>query len=96
VSVFAIHELLYRAVHDVPFRDALVADPAGTLQTLDLTDDERRALLDRDVGRLYRWGVNTYMMGHLMRYKLFGIERDHYSKSIWAAARAAGQPAGGP
>ncbi len=96
MSIFAIHELLYRAVHDVPFREALVADPAGTLATVDLTDAERNALLTRDVGQLYRWGVNTYMMGHLMRYKLFGIEREQYATSLWAAARAAGQPAGGP
>jgi hypothetical protein len=96
MSVFAINEICYRAVHDPPFREAMLADPVGTLQTLDLTDDERRALLECNIGQLYLWGANTYMLGHLMRYNLFGVTREKYSASIWAAARAAGRPAGGP
>ena len=96
MSVYAINELCYRAVHDPPFREALLADPSGTLVPLDLTADERKALLERNVGQLYLWGANTFLLGHLMRYKLFGVEREQYSQSIWAAARSAGRPAGGP
>ena len=63
---------------------------------LDLTDEERDAFMTQNVGQLYLWGANTFLLGHLMRYKLFGVEREQYSKSIWAAARSVGRPAGGP
>ncbi len=96
MSVYAINELCYRAVHDPPFREALLTDAPGTLALLDLTPDEREALLTRNIGQLYLWGANTFLLGHLMRYKLFGIEREQYSRSIWAAARSAGRSAGGP
>lgn len=96
MSVFTINEICYRAVHEPPFRAAMLADPAAELAKLELTDEERTALLEGDVGQLYLWGANTYMLGHLMRYKLFGLERERYATSMWAAARAAGRPAGGP
>lgn len=96
MSVYTINEICYRAVHDPPFRDAMLADPAGMLATLELTDAEQRALLAGDIGQLYLWGANTYLLGHLMRYKLFGVTRETYAPSIWAAARSAGRPAGGP
>jgi len=88
VSVYTINEVCYRSVHDQPFREALLADPAGTLATLDLTDGEREAFMTQNVGQLYLWGANTFLLGHLMRYKLFGVEREQYSKSIWATARS--------
>lgn len=94
MSLYTIHEIFHRVVHDPPFREAVVADPQGTLAALDLTDAERAALLAGNVGQLYLWGANTYMMGHLMRYKVFGLDRERYSKSIWAAARSAGRPTG--
>ncbi len=96
MSVYTINEICYRAVHDPPFRDAVLADAAASLATLDLTDDERRALLAGDVGQLYLWGANSYLLGHLIRYKFFGVTRESYATSIWAAARAMGLPAGGP
>jgi len=96
VSVFTINEICYRVVHEPAFRAAILADPAAELAKLELTDAERRALLEGNVGQLYLWGANTYMLGHLMRYKVFGLTRERYAPSIWAAARAAGRPAGGP
>ena len=96
MSVFTINEICYRAVHEPGFREALLADPVAELAKLELTDEERKALLDGNVGQLYLWGANTYMLGHLTRYKLFGLDRERYATSIWAAARSAGRPAGGP
>jgi len=96
VSVFTINEICYRVVHEPAFREAMLADPAAELAKLELADEERKALLAGNVGQLYLWGANTYMLGHLTRYKVFGLDRERYSTSIWAAARAAGRPAGGP
>ena len=96
MSVFTINEICYRAVHEPDFRAALLADPATELAKLELTAEERQALLEGNIGQLYLWGANTYMLGHLTRYKLFGLDRERYANSIWAAARAAGRPAGGP
>jgi hypothetical protein len=96
VSTFTINEICYRVVHEPAFRAAILADPAAELAQLELSDDERRALLDGNVGQLYLWGANTYMLGHLTRYGIFGLNRERYANSIWAAARAAGRSAGGP
>ena len=96
VSVFTVHEVCYRAAHDPPFRDAVLADPVYALEPLDLTTVEREALLQGNVGCLYLLGAHTYLLGHLVRYKLFGLDRDRYATSMWAAARSAGHPTGGP
>ncbi len=56
---------------------------------LDLTDEERRAVLAGDVGALYLRGANTYLLFHLLRYKVLGLTLDSYQASLFAAAGTA-------
>ena len=65
MSVYAINKICYRALHDIPFREAVQRDPAGAIADLPLTGEERQALLAGDVARLYEWGVHPFLMGHL-------------------------------
>jgi hypothetical protein len=85
MSVYAINEICYRALHDIPFREALKRDPAAAIAPLRLTDEERTALLAGDVARLYEWGVHPFLMGHLTRHELFGLTVETYSERIRAA-----------
>jgi hypothetical protein len=87
MSTYSINEICYRCVHDRGFRAAMKADPRAAIADLDLTDEERRAVLGGEVGLLYRMGANTYLLGHLMRYELLGITLPLYQERLFAAAK---------
>jgi hypothetical protein len=60
------------------------ADPAKALAPLDLTDEERRALIAGDVGALYRLGVDGFLMGYLARYEVCGLNIEIYNQRMRA------------
>jgi hypothetical protein len=60
------------------------ADPAKALAPLDLTEEERRALVAGDVGALYRMGVNGFLMGYLARYEVCGLNVEVYNQRMRA------------
>ena len=74
MSIFAVNHLCREVLRDHAFRAAMKADPAKALAPLDLTDEERRALVAGDVGALYRMGVNGFLMGYLARYEVCGTQ----------------------
>ena len=59
MSIFAVNYLCREVLRDHAFRAAMKADPAKALAPLDLTDEERRALVAGDVGTLYRMGATA-------------------------------------
>ena len=75
MSIFAVNHLCREVLRDHVFRAAMQSDPAKALAPLDLTDDERRALIEGDVGNLYRMGVNAFLMGYLPRFEVCGLHR---------------------
>ncbi len=85
MSIYQVNKLCYRALHDKPFREALARDPEATLAALPLTNDERRALLAGDVGRLYEWGAHSFLLSHLTRWELFGRTVPIYNERMRAA-----------
>lgn len=87
MSVYTVNHLCRELLRDHAFRAAMKADPAAALAKLDLTDEERRALLAGDVAMLYRMGVNTFLMGYLPRFEVCGLNVPLYSERIRAAAR---------
>jgi hypothetical protein len=89
VGRYAINEVCYRCAHDKPFRAAMQADPEAALADVELTPEERRAILAGDVGALYLWGANTYLLFHLLRYKMVGLTLSSYQESLFAAAGTA-------
>jgi hypothetical protein len=82
MTVYAINKLCRDALHDLAFRDAVKRDPAAAIAPRDLTADERRALLDGDVVRLYQWGCHPFLLAYLTRWDLFGITAADYNKRI--------------
>ena len=71
-------------MRDHAFRAAMKSDPAKALAPLDLTDDERRALIAGDVGTLFRMGVNGFLMGYLARFEVCGLNVPSYNERMRA------------
>jgi hypothetical protein len=85
MSVYAINKLCRDALRDLAFREALKHDPAAAIAPLDLTEDERKALLAGDVARLYEWGCHPFLLAYLTRWDLFGLTTAVYSERIRTA-----------
>jgi hypothetical protein len=84
MSVFAVNYLCRELLRDHAFRAAMKSDPAKALSGLDLTKDERRALLAGDVGMLFRMGVNGFLMGYLARFEVCGLNVQSYNERMRA------------
>ena len=84
MSVFAVNHLCRELLRDHAFRAAMKTDPAKALASLDLTEAERRALLEGDVGTLYRMGVNAFLMGYLARFEVCGLNVGNYNERMRA------------
>ena len=84
MTVFAVNHLCREVLRDHAFRAAMKADPAKALAPLDLTDEERRALIAGDVGALYRLGVDGFLMGYLARYEVCGLNIEIYNQRMRA------------
>ena len=93
MTTFAVNHLCREVLRDHAFRAAMKADPAKALAPLDLTDEERSALLAGDVGALYRMGVNGFLMGYLPRYEVCGLTLENYNQRMRAVkVDEVGQP----
>ena len=84
MSIFNVNYLCREVLRDHAFRAAMKADPKAALAPLDLTADERNALLAGDVGALYRMGVNGFLMGYLARFEVCGLNVQNYNERMRA------------
>ncbi len=82
MSIYEIDKICYRVQHDPPFRERMRADPAAAVADAELTDEERTALLSGDVARLHQLGAHDYLLGHLQRYQLLGLDRETYQQRM--------------
>ena len=82
MSVYAVNKLCRDALHDKAFREAVKIDPATAIAPLDLTDDERKALLAGDVAWLFEHGCHPFLLAYLTRWDLFGLTAPVYSERI--------------
>lgn len=82
MSIYAVNHLCREVLRDHDFRAAMKADPAAALGVLDLTDDERQALVTGDVASLYRMGANAFLMGYLARYEVCGLNVGNYNERM--------------
>ena len=95
MSIYAVNHLCRELLRDHAFRAAMKADPAKALAPLDLTDEERNALIAGDVGELYRMGANGFLMGYLARFEVCGLNIGIYNERMRAVkVDEVGQPVG--
>lgn len=78
MSVYQVNKLLYLTDNDPAFRKRMKQEPEAVLDEFKLTSEERDALTSGSVGKLYQMGVHTFLLNHLYRYELFGVNRDNY------------------
>jgi|EndMetStandDraft_5_1072996.scaffolds.fasta_scaffold1654994_1 hypothetical protein len=86
MSVYQLNKIFYLLDMDEDFLARTKKDPGGATKDFDLTDAERTALLNGDVGQLYKWGVHTFILNSAARHEVFGVNRENYLKRIRAAA----------
>jgi hypothetical protein len=87
MSVYAVNYLCRELLRDHAFRAAMKNDPRVAIQNYDLTNEERAALLAGDVAKLYRLGVNAFLMGYLPRFEVCGLTLPIYNERIRSAAQ---------
>ena len=85
MNAYQVNKLCHRIFHDVPFREAVKHDPAAAIADWPFSDDERKALLDGDVKRLYEWGTHPFLLSHFTRWNLFGLNAELYAERIRGA-----------
>ena len=82
MSVYQVNKLLYLTDNDLVFRKRMLEEPEKVIGEFSLTQEERDALTSGAVGKLYQMGVHTFLLNHLYRYQLFGVNRDNYLERI--------------
>jgi hypothetical protein len=82
MSVYHINKILYLTDNDADFRKHMKEDPQAALKDFPLNPEELDAITSGAVGRLYQMGVHTFLLNHLYRYELFGVNRDNYLSRI--------------
>jgi hypothetical protein len=91
MSIYAVNKICYRVVHEPALRAALSDAPEEALRAARpaLSEEELKALLAGDVGRLSRMGANNFLLHQLGRFKLLGLDLPTYADRIRAAYRDA-------
>ena len=82
MSIYAVHKIAWKVAKDPDFRDHMKRDPKAAIADYRLTDEERRALLAGDVGRLAQMGAHGYLLGHLARNEVLGLTMRNYVQRI--------------
>ncbi len=82
MSIYQVNKLLYMTDNDADFRKRMKEHPESVLKQFRLTEEEVNALTSGAVGKLYQMGVHTFLLNHLSRYELFGVNRENYLERI--------------
>jgi hypothetical protein len=80
MSLYQVQKLLFNLHNDLELKQKYKESPQEVLKEYDLAEAELKALLEPDVGSLYRMGTHTYLRwayGALM-----GAKPDVYFKQI--------------
>lgn len=76
MSLYQLSKLLYTLNRDDAVKSAFRTDPEQLVAGFALTDEERKAVLEADIGLLYVLGVNGQILMHYAAFR--GIEWADY------------------
>jgi hypothetical protein len=88
MSLYSVQKLIYQLNRDPALRARHNADIDSLLAEYDLTDDERRAIHDPDIGLLYVMGVNGQLLMHYAALR--GFEWSAYIEAMKEGERKYG------
>jgi hypothetical protein len=86
MSLYQLNKILYLLEVDAEFLTRMKSNPAEATKSMELTDEERSALLRGDIGKLYLLGANLFILDSIARHELFGLNRESYLAAVRAAA----------
>ena len=86
MSLYNLNKIMYLLEVDAEFLSRMKSNPADAIKDMDLTEEERAAVLSGNVGKLYLLGVNMFILDSIARHELFGINRSSYLVQVRAAA----------
>ncbi len=76
MSLYTLSKLLFTLNRDDAAKQQFAVEPAAFVARFTLDDEERAAILDHDIGKLYVLGVNGQILMHFAA--LCGIEWSDY------------------
>lgn len=82
MSIYAVNRMCHQLMHDKNHRYAMQNDPERIIAGLDLTNEERSAILAGDVGKLYLLGANAFLLGYLTRFEVLGLTLPVYNERM--------------
>ena len=88
MSLYYTQKLLYQVNRDPAVRRRLAEDLEGLLAEYELTDEERRAVREPDIGLLYVMGVNGQILMHYAAFR--GYEWNAYMEAMREGERKYG------
>jgi hypothetical protein len=88
MSLYAVQKLIYQLNRDSRVREQLAHDFDGLLAQYELTEEERIAIRDPDIGLLHVMGVNGQLLMHYAALR--GFEWDAYIEAMREGERRHG------
>jgi hypothetical protein len=88
MSLYAVQKLIYNLNREPAARLRLERDLQGLLAEYDLTEEERNALREPDIGLLYVMGVNGQLLMHYAALR--GFEWSAYIEAMKEGERKYG------
>ncbi len=80
MGLYYVQKLLFNLYNDLELRKSYKSNPKEVLKGYDLEDSEIKALLDLDVGTLYRMGSHTFLLWQFGR--TMDVKPEVYFKQI--------------
>jgi len=88
MSLYYVQKLLYNLNREPATQRDFRADPVRVMAAYDLTDEEKKALKDADIGLLYVFGVNGQLLMHYAALR--GFAWDDYLEAMREGVRRHG------
>jgi hypothetical protein len=82
MSIYAVHKIAQLLRKDPAFIERMRDNPAAAIVDFPLTDEERRAILSGDVGRLAELGAHGYLLGAFAMQQVVGLTMANYVQRI--------------
>ena len=82
MSIYGVHKVAQALRKDGAFAERMRNDPAAAVSDFPLTDEERRAILAGDVGRLAALGAHGYLLGAFAQRQVVGVTMANYVERI--------------
>jgi hypothetical protein len=80
MSLYQVQKLLFNIHNNLSLRAQFMSEPTKVTAEYKLADNERQALLDKDMGALYRMGVNPWLL--LQYANIAGVNTQDYLRQI--------------